>query len=242
MKELNKQANGKETRVDDQEQILNQYLDSLLSEVPEYSEPEKKLETEIKQEQAEVITITPIPEAMPEEVQHQEVVEEVEVVERAADVSEEQDERPAPDWAQEPFQCLIFKVGGTTLATPLLALDNIVKWDQELTPMPFQPDWHLGVLQNRDDKIVVVDTAELLKLEQAQDEHSGHKDGSHILIIGDHHFGLACESLAKPLFLNKEDVRWSIKHEDRPWMAGTIKDKLTILLDIDELLEIIRHE
>jgi purine-binding chemotaxis protein CheW len=79
-------------------------------------------------------------------------------------------------------------------------------------------------------------------LDLSDGEVAGDKAGSHILIIGDHRFGLPCESLAKPVFLSKEDVHWSIRHEDRPWMAGTIKDKLTILLNIDELLEMIRHE
>jgi purine-binding chemotaxis protein CheW len=242
MKEQNNNVNSKNTKVDDQKQILNQYLDSLLSEVVEYSEPEKQTETELKQQTAEVIALTPAPEVVPEEAQQQDVQDQVSISEQSIDEHEEQDERPAPEWAQEPFQCLIFRVGGITLATPLLALDNIVKWEKELTPMPFQPDWHLGVLQNRDDKVVVVDTTKLLMLDQPQEEVIDNKEGSHILIIGEHHFGLACESLAKPLFLKKEDIRWAIRHEDRPWMAGTIKDKLTILLDIDELLEIIRHE
>jgi purine-binding chemotaxis protein CheW len=241
MKEQNNNENRKDTRLDDQEQILNQYLESLLSEIPEYSEPETK--TEAKQESAEVLTIAPTPEVVPEEVQQEVVEEQVAVLEEKIEDFSEQEERPAPDWAQEPFQCLIFRVGELTLATPLLALDNIVKWEAELTPMPFQPDWHLGVLQNRDDKVVVFDTAKLLQLEQAEEEDTLTRgSGSHILIIGDHHFGLACDSLAKPLFLNKEDVHWSIKHEERSWMAGTIKEKLTILLDIDELLEVIRHE
>lgn len=236
MKDQNSKAKSKSTRVDNQEQILNQYLDSLLSEVPEYSEPEKKTETEVKQETAEVIAISPAPEVVSEAVQQQDVQDQIE------EHVEEQDERAAPEWAQEPFQCLIFRVGDISLATPLLALDNIVKWEQELTPMPFQPDWHLGVLQNRDDKIVVVDIAKLLMLDQSEEEITARQGGSHILIIGDHHFGLPCDSLAKPAFLSKDDVHWSIRHEDRPWMAGTIKDKLTILLDIDELLEIIGHE
>lgn len=237
MKERNSKTKGNDTRVDNQEQILNQYLDSLLSEVPEYSEPEKKPETKVKQETAEVISITPTAEIVPEDVQDQ-----VEAIEKSIDDSEGQDERTVPDWAQEPFQCLIFRVGDISLATPLLALDNIVKWEHELTPMPFQPDWHLGVLQNRDDKVVVVDIVKLLMLDQSVEEIPANQDGSHILIIGEHHFGLPCDRLAKPVFLSKDEVHWSIRHEDRPWMAGTIKDKLTILLDIDEILEIIRHE
>jgi purine-binding chemotaxis protein CheW len=236
MNEQNRKENGKETTLDDQEQILNQYLESLLSEIPEYSEPELKIETKLEKETAEVIKISP---TVHEEVKQEIVEEQVAAFEEDF---QEQDEREAPEWAQEPFQCLIFRVGEVTLATPLLALDNIVKWESELTPMPFQPDWHLGVIQNRDDKIVVVDLAKLLQLEQPQESDIKRMQGSHILIIGDHHFGMACDSLAKPLFLNKEDVHWAIKHEDRPWMAGTIKEKLTILLDIGELLDIIRHE
>jgi purine-binding chemotaxis protein CheW len=245
MNEQSKNKNTKDTRLDDQEQILNQYLESLLNEIPEYHEPETKAETEVKQETAEVITITPTSEVevAPEQVQQEVVVEQVAALDEELEDLTEQEERTAPDWAQEPFQCLIFRVGDITLATPLLALDNIVKWETELTPMPFQPDWHLGVLQNRDDKVVVIDTAKLLQLEQSEEEEIVTRNsGSHVLIIGNHQFGLACDSLAKPLFLNKEDVHWTIKHEQRPWMAGTIREKLTILLDIDELLEIIRHE
>lgn len=239
---MNEQENknkGKDIRVDNQEQILNQYLDSLLGEVPEYSEAETNTETEIA---TEVTALSPSSVAVQEDKQRQAEQDNLELNESREDVSEGQDERVAPDWAQEPFQCLIFRVGDVTLATPLLSLDNIVKWEQELTPMPFQPDWHLGVLQNREDKVVVVDIAKLLMLDQSDGEVAGDKAGSHILIIGDHHFGLPCDSLAKPVFLSKEDVHWSIRHEDRPWMAGTIKDKLTILLNIDELLEMIRHE
>jgi len=236
MRDTRKSENSKETKLEDQEQIVNQYLDALLSEVTEYNETDTKVEK--KQKTAEIITITQTPEVVPEqqtqlEEQGQAVVEEIDKGEV---------DRLAPDWAQEPFQCLVFRVGGITMATPLLALDNIVKWETELTPMPFQPEWHLGVLQNRDDKIVVVDLVKLLNLEQPQEEAEDKGRGTHILIIGDHHFALPCDSLAKPIFLHKEDVHWSIRHEDRPWMAGTIKEKLTILLDIDELLQIIRHE
>ena len=129
-----------------------------------------------------------------------------------------------------------------TLAVPLLALDNIVKWETELTTIPGQPKWHLGVLQNRDHKIVVIDTAKLLMPEKMEDITRTRENGSHILIIGDNRFGLACDSLAKPLMLNKEDVHWSISHPDRPWMAGTIREKLSVLLNIDALLGMIRHK
>jgi purine-binding chemotaxis protein CheW len=239
MNESTKSEDRQETRLEDQEQIVNQYLESLLSEVPEYGETEAVIDN--RQDTAEIITISSPPEYVLQEVQQEIVSEQVQFLEEGLN---DQEERPAPSWAQEPFQCLIMRVGELTLAIPLLAMDNIVKWDADLTPMPFQPAWHMGVLQEREHKVVVVDTSRLLLPEQAAEHTVTREQGSHILIIGDHHFGLACDSLGKPLIVHKEDVRWSIPHPDRLWMAGTVKEKLIVLVDIDALLQIIinRHE
>ncbi len=225
------------TLLEDQDQIVNNYLESLLSEVAEYSE------TETQQETAEIVTIRPtsetVQEVVPEVAQRQTVEQQIDLAEEE---SADQDIREAPDWAQEPFQCLLLRIDDMTLGIPLLALDNIVKWETDLTTIPFQPKWHLGVLQNRNHKIAVVDTAKLLMPEKAKENARTRENGSHILIVGDNRFGLACDSLAKPLVLNKEDVHWSGLHPDRPWMAGTIREKLSVLLDINALLEMIRHE
>lgn len=235
MSESYKRDDRQETRLEDQEQIINQYLEALLSEVPEYG----AVETEVRTDITDVVTVIAVPEIAPDEAQQQVIAPQLEALDDDLDGLEE---RPAPDWAQDRFQCLVMRVGDLTLAIPLLALDNIIKWDTDPTPMPFQPDWHIGVLQNRDHKVVVVDTLKLLIPNQIRDDVVTREQGSHILIIGDHRFGLACDSLAKPLMLNKDDVRWSIQHPDRPWMAGTIKEKLTVLLDIDAILAMIRHE
>lgn len=185
------------------------------------------------------MTIRPPSEIVPEQVQQQTIEPETEPAE---EVTSGQEVREAPDWAREQFQCLLLTVQGMTLATSLLALDNIVKWDTDLTIIPGQPQWHLGVLQHRDRKIVVVDLARLLMPEKLNGVSASRENGSHILIIGDNRFGLACDSLAKPLVLNKEEVHWSGLHPDRPWMAGTIREKLSVLLDINALLEMIGHE
>ncbi len=217
------------TMQEDQEQIVNSYLEALLSEVEEYGVPEVKT----KLESAEVVTIRPVSEIASDQAQ---------TAALEIELTEEEDVREAPDWAQERFQCLLLTVQGITMAIPLLALDNIVKWDSELTIVPAQPQWHLGVLHHRDHKIVVVDLARLLMPEKLDGVASKRENGSHILIIGDNRFGLACDSLAKPMFLNKDDVHWSIVHPDRPWMAGTIREKLAVLLDAAGLLQMIRHE
>jgi len=225
---MNKNKQDETTKLEDQDQIINNYLESLLGEVDEYREQE----IETRQDTAEVVEIRPQAVEVPQPQQQ----------EQAAESDASQVSRDVPDWAQEPFQCLLFKVHGMTLATPLLALDNIVKWESELTSIPGQPDWHMGVLQNRDRKVVVVDTARLLIPDKIKDDADPSEGGSHILIIGDNSFGLACDSLAKPVVLEKNDIRWSGSHPDRLWMAGTITEKLSVLLDIDALLQIIRHE
>lgn len=224
---MNKDKQDEATRLEDQDQIINNYLESLLSEVAEYSEPEKKT----RQKTAEVVAIRPVSEELPEP-EPQQTQEEL----------ESQDVKDVPDWARQPFQCLLFEVCGITLATPLFALDNIVKWETGLTSIPGQPDWHMGVLQHRDRKIVVVDTARLLLPDRLLEAQDPRENGSHILIIGDNSFGLACDSLAKPVTLEKDDIHWSGLHPGRLWVAGTIREKLSVLLDINALLETIRHE
>ncbi|MCP3671196.1 MAG: chemotaxis protein CheW [Gammaproteobacteria bacterium] len=229
---MNRDKHKDSTKLEDQDQIINNYLESLLSEVDEYSEPEIK--TRAQRETAEIVAIRPAAKDLPEL--------EVEQLEQAEESRESHKLREVPEWARERFQCLLFKVRGMTLATPLLALDNIVKWETELTAIPGQPDWHMGVLQHRDQKVVVVDTAKLLIPEKLQDDSGSRDKGSHILIIGDNSFGLACDSLAKPVFFEKDDIRWSGAHPDRLWMAGTITEKLSVLLNIEALLQKIRHE
>ena len=225
---MSKNKQDETTKLEDQDQIINNYLESLLSEVAEYSEQD----TKTKQETAEVVAIRPQAVAVPE-LQQQEQAEET---------VESQEVQEIPEWAQEPFQCLLFKVRGMTLATPLLALDNIVKWESDLTSMHGQPNWHLGVLQHRDRNVVVVDTARLLLPDKLEADAAPRDKGSHILVIGNNSYGLACDSLAKPVILEKDDIRWSGSHPDRLWMAGTIKEQLSVLLDMDALLQKIRHD
>ncbi|MCP4126600.1 MAG: chemotaxis protein CheW [Gammaproteobacteria bacterium] len=233
---MNRDKRDDSTKLEDQDQIINNYLESLLSEVVEYSESK----TKTRRETAEIVAIRPVVKDLPEPEPEPEA--EVQQLEQVEDTGESHALNEVPEWAQERFQCLLFKVRGMTLATPLLALDNIVKWETELTAIPGQPDWHMGVLQHRGQNVVVVDTAKLLIPDKLKGDSDFRDMGSHILIIGDNSFGLACDNLAKPVFFEHDDIRWSGEHPDRLWMAGTIKEKLSVLLDIEALLQKIRHE
>jgi purine-binding chemotaxis protein CheW len=228
---MTRKKDERSTRLAEPDQAVFDYLDSLLKEVEKVADAPAKT--------AEVVEIRP-------ETQIQEqpkVVEPVtEVVAEAAIDTGTEEVALIPEWAEEPFQCLLFSLRGVTLAVPLLSLDSIMRWEEEVAPLPGQPDWHMGVILHRDQQVVVVDTAQLLvpdKLGKAGEER---EKGSHILIIGGGTKGLACDSMAKPVTLTKDDVRWSGAGGSRPWVAGTIVEKLCILLNVECLLEMIGHE
>jgi purine-binding chemotaxis protein CheW len=220
------------THLAEPDQAVYDYLDSLLKEVERTPEAPAKT--------AEVVEIRPETQ-LQEQSEIVEPVSEVAAGEAVVDTGLEEGVL-IPEWAEEPFQCLLFSLRGMTLAVPLLSLDSIMKWEEEVAPLPGQPDWHMGVILHRDQQVVVVDTAQLLvpdKLGKAGEER---EKGSHILVIGGGSRGLACDSLAKPVTLTKDDVRWSAPGGNRPWVAGTIVEKLCILLNVECLLEMIGHE
>lgn len=68
---------------------------------------------------------------------------------------------PAPggSWREQPFDALLFNVGGLTLAVPLVSLGSIHPLDGPITPLFGQPDWFLGLLPTGQGNLRVVDTA-----------------------------------------------------------------------------------
>ncbi len=145
-----------------------------------------------------------------------------------------------PSWAEGPFQCLMFKVNGITLCIPLTCLQTIIEWDQEPSVMPGQPKWHLGILMNRDVKVSVVDTAKIVMPERLSSrEHGKRQTGGYILVVGDGRWGLACDSIVATELFSKDMVQWRTGEGKRPWLAGTAKEQLRAVLDIDALLSML---
>jgi purine-binding chemotaxis protein CheW len=233
---MSQDENNPQVVLQEPEQAVDSYLASLLSEVEEYH----TLSPRPEQVVAEVIDIRP---AVKGEVSS--VIETPVAADTGAEIRATEAVQAAPiipDWAQEPFQCLLFKVRGMTLAVPLVALNSIAEWNQDLKEIPGQPDWYMGIILHREDRVVVVDTAQLIMPDRLGKASADRQPGSHILIIGDGRWGLACDSLQRPVTLNRESVRWRTGEGVRPWMAGTVIDKLSVLLDVDALLKMIGHE
>lgn len=217
------------TQLNEPDQALSGYLEALLGEVEEYrEEPSEAVPAVETKPLPKPVVAAPVVE--PPEVKEQEAI--------SAEPEVAIEPPHIPEWGQEPFQCLLFKAGGLTLAVPLLVLNSIAEWEGELTNLPGQPDWHLGVLKHRGVQVTIMDTVRLIMPERADTaEEAGPP--SHILIVGGGRWGLRCEKILKPITLEPEQVKWC-QQESRPsWMAGTLPEHLCILLDVDGLLEVL---
>lgn len=141
-----------------------------------------------------------------------------------------------PGWAQSKFQCLSFQVAGVTLAAPLEKLNGIVKLTGEITELPGYASWVIGLLPNRGQNVQVVDVAKIIM----SNEHDWLMQPTiermkFIILLEGGKFGLAADSISQVLNLEADDVRWRSVQSKRPWLAGTVIEKMCALLEMDQL-------
>lgn len=142
-----------------------------------------------------------------------------------------------PEWAQHEFQALFFKVEHLILATPLIELSRTIKIDRSPGKIPGQPSWFMGLLDENDSRIGVLDTGQLLfgKLRGSQRDLEANPFKS-ILVTHDRRWGLACDEILSIGKLKPEKVRWRTSRQKRPWLIGTVIEELTAIVDLQELV------
>ena len=146
--------------------------------------------------------------------------------------------------AGEIVEYLLFKVAGfLTLSVPLARLNGIMKWNGEITPIPGHADWFLGLVSNRGRQVKVIDIAKFVipanhKSRQAVEAERQFK---HLLLVDGGRFGLACDELGQVLKLNGDKIRWRNDRSNRPWLAGTIIEQMSALLDVDSFTEMLKE-
>jgi purine-binding chemotaxis protein CheW len=146
-----------------------------------------------------------------------------------------------PEWASAPFQSLLLKVQGLTLALPLVKLNRILPWT-EPTHLPGYLPWLLGVVRHLDRNVRVVDTAALVMPERAPArDAAAAADGRHIVLIGDGRWGLVCDDVSTVLEIDPAQVRWRSSRTKRPWLAGTVVEHLCALLDAEQLAALLEQ-
>ncbi|MDX1589329.1 MAG: chemotaxis protein CheW [Oleiphilaceae bacterium] len=142
-----------------------------------------------------------------------------------------------PPWAQNGFECLIFRVGGLQLAVPLVLLGAIHRLDSPLTELPGRPDWFMGLLREGNQTINVADTARWVMPERYRREDFG--DYQFVIRLDDSQWGLACHEVAQSFRVQPEDVKWRTANSRRPWLAGTIRQQMCALLDVSRLAQML---
>ncbi|WP_390518023.1 chemotaxis protein CheW [Halioxenophilus aromaticivorans] len=149
-----------------------------------------------------------------------------------------QDGRPV--WAQNRFDVLLFSVSQLTLAVPLVALGQIQKINDDLTPLFGQADWFMGVMPSKLGKIRCVDTALFVMRERYQPEF--RQNYRFVITIDGFPWGLAVDEVKQPIALEPASVNWRGARSQRPWLAGTIREHMCALIDVPMLGEILAKE
>ncbi|MES9971865.1 MAG: chemotaxis protein CheW [Candidatus Thiodiazotropha sp.] len=212
------------SKIAEPDSALKSYLDTLLSEIDDLATAAPKVEVK-----------EPIPDA---DIKLDEHPESAPVpTPQASDRSEQTKLPNIPDWVDEAFQVLLFEVNGIKLGIPLSSMTGILNFPGEASQLPGQPVWSMGVTVNRDEKVVVINSAKLLMPERL-DENSAVSP-QHLLLIGDGQRALAVDRICNTLLVDKEEVRWRTGSGIRPWYAGIIIQELSVLLDVDGILKML---
>ena len=235
----------------DQKLAVSMFLDSLMRE-PEEELPVAPLAEAVAFEKpvVSVPILTPadiavdlspveeeivvVPEVTPEVVVETpiEAVQEVELAE--AEQTETEIVGGRPEWANEPFQVMLFNVAGLSLAVPLVELNGVVEWTGEVTEMPGHSAFYMGLMTHLDKSIPVVDTARLVLPAEKLGELAGDdpKDRvKRVVLIDEHRWGLACDEVNEVITLEPDQVRWRSSRTKRAWLAGTVVEHMCALVD-----------
>ncbi len=223
--------------LDEPDQALLGYLQTLLDEIPD--EPEvavaqaapspKPVAPAPPVQETRVETVQPTPKVAPEPP-----VPEVDSAVKQSVEPEVQVEPALPDWTRESFQALSFEAAGAQFGLRLLDMKSIVPMEAPLTHLPGRPHWHLGVLLVRGDKVGVVDLARLLHGPGAA---ATAVDDAYVLLLNGSRWGLACKKLGSAFRVEPDDVRWRRNSAGPRYIRGVLRNSMTPLLDAVEILQ-----
>ena len=143
------------------------------------------------------------------------------------------------DSLDERFQALFFEVAGLTLAVPLIELGGIHEITK-IAPLIGKPKWFMGVMLKNEDKFNVVDSARWVMPEKYDEKMAEDLNYRFLINLGKTPWVLACEKLVNTVELNKSDVKWRNNSGKRPWLAGMVKERMCALINVEELVEMLK--
>lgn len=159
------------------------------------------------------------------------------VAEHDAKEAEPPAAQPDRSWREQPFEALLFEVGGLKLAVPLVSLGTIHSLDAEITPLFGQPDWFLGILPTIGGNLKVLDTARWVMPERYCPELKNNL--RFVISVQGYDWGMAVHGVSKSIKLAPEQVKWRSQDGKRPWLAGTVIEHMCALLDVSALADLL---
>ena len=215
-------------------------------------EKAKKLLSQLQEKDVEtkpVLTqpVLKTPTIKPEVIEPEVVVEEKVEVETTLETDTEVSDAGTPSataieeqkWAQEPFQTLLFKSSGLTLAVPLVKLGGIHRMDQEVTSLFGKPDWFMGLMPSHNGNINVIDTSRWVMPEKYAEAKTQGLNYEFIILLDESQWGLACSHVQNAITISPDQVKWRQPDSKRPWLAGMLVDEMCALLDVDTLIQML---
>lgn len=244
-------SNNSNTLVDEK-LAISLFLDSLLYEPevetklnnPEIvpAEPVSDVKTQVAETVVEANPEVKIQEAVTDKSREESAVE-------TKVTSQSIDEEVAlasnvPEWANQPFQILLFDVAGLKLAVPLMELSGVIEWTDSVTEMPGHADFYMGILQHLGNKIAVIDTARMVLPKNKVEEFASDNPRDrvkHIVLIDDYRWGLACDKIGDVITLDPDEVRWRTSKTSRSWLAGTVIEHMCALLNSEGFAAMLKN-
>lgn len=141
------------------------------------------------------------------------------------------------EYRKGDFQALFFDVAGLTVAVPLTELGGIHNMGK-LNTLIGKPDWFMGVMVHRENKLSIVNTAKWVMPEKYDETLENNLEYQYIIMLDNSSWGLACEKLVNTVTLSQDDVKWREHSGRRPWLAGLIKERMCALLDVSALIKL----
>ena len=213
----------------DQEIALDGYLQTLLQDIPESDLGNDQLKTR------ENNNLNPLAPVVTENKPSQD--------NQSENKSVSKQQRPfspltvMPEWTQNEFQALFFKLDHLVLATPLTELSRTIKFNADVTRIPQQPHWFMGLIEDQGDKISVLNTRQLVFGKTCvENRESPENQFNSVLITQDGSWGLVCDEILSISKLQPENVRWRTRRNKRPWLIGTVIDDLAAIVDLNQLV------
>ena len=222
----------------EQQEAIRDYLDALLQEIPDFDDgPAQEVQatpvatsSQPVREEPATATVTPVADTLEAPVHEPPMEPELEpepAQSQAADAAPEDE-----DAERGALQALFFNVGGLTLAVPLTELHSVVPWgDIDVTPMPRQPEWQLGLMRYRERNVRVVDTVTMVLPPDKRQKPEAQAEPAHVLVVGDGSWGIACHGIGDVVRLGPDEVKWRRRGSARPWLAGTVIGHLSAVVD-----------